>query len=108
MRKLERLDTRHVKDWKWYPENGKSEKANHSPESVGKNHPPPRTCPFRWTGEILVKYFVQAVQNAADANDDISKKSIIGGTAPAWLAPGCSTMLSWGFGILLIPISHDE
>lgn len=91
------------------PEHRQSEEANHAPEGVGEEHAAAGTASVGRTGDLFVQHFVEAVEDGADADDDVAQCAVIGflflrGRGSARAAPGLAAV----FAGRRVAVGYDE
>ncbi|KFY38550.1 hypothetical protein V495_06484, partial [Pseudogymnoascus sp. VKM F-4514 (FW-929)] len=73
-----RLKTRVVQDWQRDPENKEGECTDEGTKGVCEDHATAGAAACRRAGEALVEDLVEAVEDGADANDEVSSEAVLG------------------------------
>jgi len=66
-----------VQDGERDPEEREREDADEGAEEVGEDYAAGRRGAVGWAGDFLVQDFVEAVEHASDAYDEVSKKAVV-------------------------------
>ena len=64
-----------MQDWKWYPEDAQGEKPDAGADEVCENHAAAGASARRGAAEAFVHDFVEAVEDGADADDEVAESA---------------------------------
>ena len=92
-----------MEDWERDPEHAEREEADHAAEGVGEDHAAARAGAFGGAGVFFVEDFVEAVEHAADADDEVADEAVLrffdGLAAVGGSAAGGAAVRARGFGV---------